>query len=224
MKKFEDLTEIELCELSDEQVEWYVKLQCVKNGIKLMDKPTPPKLESVPKENEVVFIIGVLGNSIVFKKSEDAQEVIDLLKRMDVKRIVGEHHSPVVNYIQEVSVMGHGIDRFDIYSKHVYSESKYKEIKEIYNLNSKLGKDFDYKSREYSEYMFNTKEIRDKIYETVNSAKEKYNMMDNWCRLFKKDYLPLADDNVDLAMRFLTKAYRLSNEAKNYVLVNYKLF
>ena len=41
-------------------------------------------------------------------------------------------------------------------------------------------------------------------------------------RRFAIDYFPLSDNNEDMAIKFMTKAYSLTEEEEEYVLSNYK--
>ena len=64
--------------------------------------------------------------------------------------------------------------------------------------------------------------VKDEINEKVSIVREKYYKMDNYVNSFKNDYLKLANDDENIAMAFLNKAYNLSNEEQKYVFENYK--
>ena len=64
--------------------------------------------------------------------------------------------------------------------------------------------------------------IEDEINEKVSEVREKYWKLESFCRKLKFDYLPLSDENEEIAMKFMDKAYNLTDEQKEYVLANYK--
>ena len=61
------------------------------------------------------------------------------------------------------------------------------------------------------------KEIKDKIYEVQN----KYEQLEAYYRLFKNEYLPLADNDTSIAIKFMNKAYSLNDEQKEYIFKEY---
>lgn len=222
MKNFNQLTEKELFNLTDEQVENYIKLEYAEKGIKLLNPPLAPKYQDVEEGDKVVFSTGILGDRIVFEKHADAQKVIDLFKELNIQSITGDYNlGETKYYLQEAKSENYRTEKFDISSRTVLSANKYKQIKDILKSNSTLKKDFEAKQKEYQAYVNETKEIKEGIYSKVREAHEKYNTLNHYCELFKNDYLPLAEGKKDVAMKFLNKAYGLNEEAKNYVLDNF---
>ena len=53
-------------------------------------------------------------------------------------------------------------------------------------------------------------------------VKEKFWKLESYCRKFKYDYLPLSNGDETIAINFMDKAYSLTDEQKEYILINYK--
>ena len=70
--------------------------------------------------------------------------------------------------------------------------------------------------------MQDTSDIVAEIRERVSEVKDKYMRLNTLTRRFAVDYYPLSDNNEEMAIKFMVKAYSLNEEEKTYVLANYK--
>ena len=63
-----------------------------------------------------------------------------------------------------------------------------------------------------------TLEIRSRISE----VREKHERLERLMRSFANDYYPLSGDNEEMAIKFMAKAFTLTDDEKKYILEHYK--
>ena len=56
----------------------------------------------------------------------------------------------------------------------------------------------------------------------VREVRNKYDRLETLSRKFATDYYPLSDNDEDMAMKFIAKAYTLNDEEQSFVRSNYK--
>jgi hypothetical protein len=111
-------------------------------------------------------------------------------------------------------------DDLTIQSKTMYSNELYNSVYEYINQNEILKKEYKKLLDDYNQSIDSVTEIKNEVWERVNEVRDKYYKMDSYLNKFKNDYLPLADDNIEVAMKFIIKAYGLDEETQQYVLDN----
>lgn len=77
--------------------------------------------------------------------------------------------------------------------------------------------------KELAEQLDNYNKVENEIMQKINSIENKYYEYNKYLRIFLEDYLPIANNDEDMAMKFLIKAYTITNEQKEYILNNYKV-
>lgn len=63
-----------------------------------------------------------------------------------------------------------------------------------------------------------TLEIRSRVTE----VREKYERLERLMHSFANDYYPLSDNNEEMAMKFMSKAFTLTDDEEKYILEHYK--
>ena len=63
-----------------------------------------------------------------------------------------------------------------------------------------------------------TLEIRSRVTE----VREKYERLERLTHSFANDYYPLSDNNEEMAMKFMSKAFTLTDDEEKYILEHYK--
>ena len=103
-----------------------------------------------------------------------------------------------------------------------YSNDKYTKIIDFVVQNKKMQeqakKDLDL----YDKSLNDAQEITTEIRQRWLDIHAKFERLDGYVRKFKNDYLPLADGNTEMAIKFLAKAFNLTTEEQDYILDKHK--
>ena len=76
--------------------------------------------------------------------------------------------------------------------------------------------------KEYEKQLSESAELVQEITERVREVRNKYDRLETLSCKFATDYYPLSDNNEDMAMKFMVKAYSLNDEEQSFVRSNYK--
>ncbi len=219
MKKLEELTELEIKDLSYDGIELLIKLRKAEEGVKFVTQPVEPEYFKVPEKDLVIYQVKFLGNNLVFQNVEDAQKLIDLIKSS--KGAFKVEYGVESTYYTKSSLYPYSGEWDEISSQSLYSEGLYSEIKDLVQNNKKLKEEYTKSLKEYQQSIDDAKwiekEIKDKVYE----VKKKYQELNDYCYYFRRDYLPLANNDEKVAMAFMNKAYALTDKQQKYILENY---
>jgi hypothetical protein len=197
MKNFEELTTEELSILKFEEVEKYVKLACAEQGIPMLpdmpDYPIKPDIQPDLKFYEI--------DDHYYKTQEEALEVSNVLNKF-------------VSYVTEYSYKYDNHYRFTKYYKSQqftitaqigYSEELWNKFElEIKKYNSLLEQ-FEKIKNLYKEIYRQHRDISEPIFEKWNKATEWKQKKENLIKIFNI-YLSLAENNFEIAYKFLVKA------------------
>lgn len=198
MKRFKDLTELEIKDLSEIDLIGFVKLECAEKGIAFVDKPLKPELAKDIEEDVKFFKIdGYPSVYVEFEKEEDARKVSDLLN--------------------DIAVVGKSKDFYSV--KPVMRRSDKASIlqKQVESVNNKIKSDYQAAMSEYEEYKEKWDAEYNPIREKYDSVVAKYSRLDDIKRRYNENYLPLSGGDEQIAKRFLLAAYPLSDTEEDYV-------
>ena len=224
MKKINELTEKEILNLSEEEIQKMIKLRLAEEGIKIMDLPKKPELFEITKPDTIVYQITALGESISFADINEANSVLDLLlKCSSIGRVDYDYNKlgSDYKYFEKGKTMRYyDSNGLEIKSLSVYSMKLYAEITDFAVQNKKMQEQVEKEIKEYNEINAECSDIISEIRERVSDVKTKYDRLNTLIFKLKNDYLPLADNNQEIAMNFLKKAYSISNEDEIYIISN----
>ena len=227
MKTIKELTEQEVLSLSDEDIVKMIKYKMADEGIVFVDRPKVPCYIKIPTPKTKVYYCNLLGEKISFINMEELNSVIELLNSCEtLVSVTSDYDLPEENKykikdkVENISYHSGASDTITPVS--AYTNSEYILIKEDLRLNKKYKKEYDENIKLYNSYVSESKWIKDDIMNEINEVREKYNKLNNYAYKYAKDYLPLSDNNEDVAMKFLKKAYSLNEEEQEYVTNNYK--
>lgn len=218
IKDWSKLSYEELNDLSDEQIEFYKKLIYAQNGIKFPEKPKEVDEINIPKD-KTVYRINNVGDSyrgICFESLEEAKTIVDALKRC---KTLGHTEYKTDKYFE----LGTPRDYynkptdFNITTEEVYSKEKYLEVQETLNTYNNLRKQYDKDKKAYEEIYSKAIEVTQTFIDKLNEAREIVNHRKDVSDKYYLDYLPLANNNEEIAMNFLKKAYTVSEEDELYI-------
>lgn len=226
MKRLEELTEQEIKNLSYDDIELLIKLRKAEEGVKFITRPIQPDLQKVAEPDMMVYSCRILGDNIVFGEMKDINDVVTLLQKITKKYKLGYDYNKTGSSKKyassdiEKGLYG-GETLYDIKSQRVYSVDLYNEVADIIKNNDILNEEYEKALKEYQKSIDDSKwiekEVKDKVYEVQN----KYEQLEAYYRLFKNEYLPLADNDTSIAMKFMNKAYSLNDEQKEYIFNEY---
>lgn len=210
IKKFDSLTNKEILELKDKEINYYISLEKIQNGIPLVKYEFEEEpLMAVPEPTKQLYKLDLFYN-IGFLKLETAKLILDLIKKDEILIIndIIAKNSKYIDYIKN--------DTLDIkmFLTNVYENiDEAEKAKTIYNKNYiKTNKNNELKN-EYNKQ----KQIEEKIWKKIDKVHSKCNKAKKYLDIFKNEYLPLEPD-IDKALSFYEMAYSISDDIKEYLL------
>lgn len=219
MKTIDQMTEQEILALTDEQVEKIKKLVLAENGVRILDKPKDVELFEIAEPDLVVYNIPLLGD-LCFTSRDEAERMLEVIRSSKTIGFTDHDYLADATYFKEGKKRSKwsSSDEVCVETKQAYSLDLYSKVKDFYTQNKKmkeqLAKDMD----EYNKAMEQNIELTRHISDRVKGVRRKYARLDEYRRKFNEEYLPLADGDRDMAIRFMVKAYGLTEEEKEYVL------
>lgn len=219
MKNWKDLTDEELANLTDEQVEQYIKLICAQEGIKILQKPQEPvKSADLNKDCEVYTIP---RTNLCFSDINEAKEILESLRKM---KSLG-----TIRYLSNSNYFETGLRDYDskpvdlvLSTEMYYSKEKANEKEKALKEYNEAKKKYDQELKEYYDNKDALDEATKEFLGIYNEAVKTMDKRRRLSNLFYKEYLPLAEDNVEMAMGFLKKAYTVTEKDEQYILAQKK--
>lgn len=225
MKKINELTEQEILSLTTEDVELMIKLRKAEEGIKLIPRPKEPSYFEIKPPDLVMYSCTLFEDSLVFEDIEELNKVLNVIKETKSKYRLEYNWNKLgsdYKFATKELKQSYGAEWHSTNSTQTYSVELYNEIVDMASQNKKMKEQYEKELKEYEDVISNAKWIEDEINERVLEAREKYWKLESFCRKFRFDYIPLANQDEAVAMNFMDKAYSLTEEQKEYVLANYK--
>jgi hypothetical protein len=216
MKKITEMTEPEILALKQEDLEKLVKLAMAEEGIKIVSCPEEPEYRKLPEKDITVYTV---GNYSYFKDIKEAQKIADMLSTMSFMEYSYNYSDYSNRYYENVEKRVYTIGTEKGYSKKVWVNAE-DDIRH----NKELKDQYETAKKEYDESIKLASSIKSEIFDTYNDVVRKYNRLDKFCRNFKNDYLPLFsqfENNEELAMIAMNKAFNLNADEQEYILKNY---
>lgn len=209
MRKFSELSELEIRDLTDEQVEQFIKIEFAENGIKFLERPKEPEYLKCPSNKITHYVVGCLR----FKNRDEADVISAHLK--ECNSLVDYTYKGDIKVEQPL-----GDCTISIHEDVVNSLENVEEIKRICSSNEGLKKKYEVLVQEYESNDEKACPIKNKIYSKVNSIRTKYNYLNRLTSIFESEYIPIADGDIEKAMAFFKKAYDINEESEKYILHN----
>ena len=202
-----------------------IKLRMMEEGIKIMDKPIIPELFEIEPADVQIFTIPIL-DGYAFTDMEEVKKVAEALQNAKSLRKTDydwqKLGSDYKYLIKKERYAYRGNSDFDVMSGWVYSKELYAKITDFAVQNKAMKEQAEKDKKEYEQQLQDTSDIVAEIRERVSEVKDKYMRLNTLTRRFAVDYYPLSDNNEEMAIKFMVKAYSLNEEEKTYVLANYK--
>ena len=209
-KKFDSLTNKEILELENKEINYYISLKKIENGILLVkyEFEEEPLIE-VPEPTKQLYKLDLFYN-VRFLKLETAKLILDLIKKDEIlitNDIITNDHK-YIEYIKN-DKSDIGMSLINVY-KNIDEAEK---VKTIYNENYIKTNKKNEINNEYNKQ----KQIEEKIWKKINKVYSKCNEAKKHLDIFKNEYLPLESD-IYKALSFYEMAYNISDDIKEYLL------
>lgn len=194
MKQYTDLTHEELIVLTENDIERLIDIELAHDGIMPVACPTVPSLddEGIIK-SETVFDIG----GLLLKNEEDAIAVSRMEQfKSEYDYNIGYEYR-WLNPITERTII----------KEYYYRQEDVVRIKEALQRN-KIKKDgYESQKQKYDEFLKKTGQIRNRVYDIWNSARNFQREIDDANAVLVK-YRDLADDDETMAVNFFKNTYK----------------
>jgi hypothetical protein len=208
MKKIEELTEREIIDLKDDEINKMVRLLCAENGIKIISAPEEPEYEKIPEEDLVAYRIDRFN--YIFLDKEEAEQVCVLLSKLQSFK----DYSYFCNckfLVEQDATPFFSVQKIKVYSSHTQ-----KVVLPLIERNDKIQEDYNKEIEEYNSEKKKMDMISSQIWNRVNNVRDEYANMERLWNIYKDEYLSLTEDE-SMAMEFLKKAYMVNPKTKNFI-------
>lgn len=215
MKKITEMTEKEVLGLTNEQLELMVKLEMAEQGVKILDRPTEPDYQKeTPKDGVAYNINGCTYYALDEKIAKEIGAVIEKHKNslFNYSYRSGDYNDKIIKPIDSYSLPHIG----SISKEEYYTDAVTLAVRDIKKANKELKEAYEELLKEYNQAQEGKSEIAGSIYGVFRQVSQKYYDFDI-LRSRYNEYLDLADQNYDVALKFLKKAYSVSDEAEEYI-------
>ena len=225
MKKINEMTEQEILALSEQDIQNMIKFRMMEEGIKIIDKPKKPELFEIEPADQKVYVIPIL-NGYAFTDFAEAQKVADALREAKSFRKVDYDWNKLgsdFKYLEKKDRYTYDdTGDFGISEIRVYSNKLYASIVDFAAQNKAMNKQVEKDMKAYDDAYAAASDITLEVRSRVTEVREKYERLERLMRSFVNDYYPLSNNNEEMAMKFMSKAYMLTDKEEKYILENYK--
>lgn len=213
MKRLSELTDLEVYNLTEEEEDMVVKIECMERGVKFgMKMPEPADYIKIAVPEVKCYKIHPFDIAVM--DIEDAKAIADAIADSDDVRIMEYDYS-----ISDLTAKKK-VDKVTIKEAYVFKDSTIERLKAA--MDKTLDEDY---AKAVDEYKKNknielgvTQEVLKEIHERQKKMRRFVEIRD----IFYKEYLPLVDGDMDKAMAFLKKAYDVSEELETFINIKEK--
>lgn len=225
MKKINEMTEQEILALSETDIQNMIKFRMMEEGIKVIDKPKKPELFEIEPADQKVYVIPVL-DEYAFTDFAEAQKVADALREAKSFRKVDYDWNKLgsnFKYLEKKDRYTYNNEGdFSISEISVYSSKLYANIVDFAAQNKAMQKQVEKDMAEYDNAYAAASDITLEIRNRISEVREKHERLERLMHSFANDYYPLSGNNEQMAMKFMSKAFTLTDDEEKYILEHYK--
>ena len=225
MKKISEMTEQEILALSEQDIQNMIKFRMMEEGIKVIDKPKKPELFEIEPADQKVYVIPVL-DGYAFTDFAEAQKVADALREAKSFRKVDYDWNKLgsnFKYLEKKDRYTYNNEGdFSISEISVYSSKLYANIVDFAAQNKAMEKQVEKDMAEYDNAYAAASDITLEIRNRISEVREKHERLERLMHSFANDYYPLSGNNEQMAMKFMSKAFTLTDDEEKYILEHYK--
>lgn len=220
MKTIDKMTDQEIYDLTDEQVEKLIVTRCMEEGVRFMNEPPIMRTYDCKPISPSHFFYYLEGLNIAVLDQDNAIKIAKFLSDFDLYRIRYDFTISNEELYSKLDIINiKHVPMFDTKDKDAYKSVKDK--------NNEIEEEYNDQVNEYKENVKKMGEIRAEIWTKVIDARRNIDRMNHLKVLFVKEYLPLVDHDTDKAMIFFKKAYDVDDDTERYIregIKDYPLF
>lgn len=220
MKTIDKMTDQEIYDLTDEQVEKLVVTRCAEEGVRFVNEPPIMRTYDCKPISPSHFFYYLEGLSIAVLDQDDAIKIAKFLSDFDLYRTRYDFTVSNEELCSRLDIINiRHVPMFDTKDKEAYKSVKDK--------NNEIEKEYKDQVDKYKENTKKMSEIRAEIWSKVIDVRRKIDHMNHLRTLFMKKYLPLVDHDTNMAMTFFKKAYDVDDDTERYIregIKDYPLF
>ena len=225
MKNINEMTEQEILALSEKDIQNMIKFRMMEEGIKIIDKPKKPELYEIEPADQKAYTIPIL-NGYAFMDFAEAQKVSEALKNVKSFRKVEYDWNKLgsdYKYLNKKDRYTYGYpEDFGVNENYVYSNELYANIVDFAAQNKAMMQQVEEDEKAYNDAYAAASDITLEIRNKITEVREKAERVKRLTLKFANDYYPLSDNNEDVAIKFMSKAFSLNEDEKKHILANYK--
>lgn len=210
-KVFEQLTDVELLALTQEEIDWYIKLKKAEAGVRILKCPETPEYRSIPERDLTLFDV----NGFNFIDKETAEEVANIINshvtkafRVDYDWNRGSEFKYAKPY--DGTLVNVQIEK-------VFTKATYDSIKDILTSNKKIEEAYKKLKNEYDEQEEKSTELIEKVYNAISEARTRKEQSEEYIARIQ-EYIRLANGDVTIAWNFFDKAYSVDPSVKTKIM------
>lgn len=197
MKNFEDLSDKEVLDLTESEIQLYIDIELMKAGVVKPIMPKAPKHEVINLKYDEYYAVKVYYNQIVFDSFEKANIFVDLYPQtLDQLYDFPKPHNYRLRKDSDLSIEKIKVVR----------ESEVDKYRDVMSKRKKEDEEYAKLKKEYDKEVSALEEIRDRIWDRVNAAQAHYDKVSRISKTWQ-EYLDLADQKEVIALGFLLKAF-----------------
>lgn len=225
MKNINEMTEQEILALSEKDIQNMIKFRMMEEGIKIVDKPKNPELFEIEPADLKVYTIPIL-NGYAFMDFAEAQKVAEALKNAKSFRKIDYDWDKLgsqYKYLEKKERYTYNDSGdFGITESYVYTNELYANIVDFAAQNKAMIQQVEKDEKAYNDAYAAASDITLEIRNKITEVREKAERVERLTLKFANDYYPLSDNNEEMAIKFMSKAFSLNEDEQKHILANYK--
>lgn len=219
MKKFAELTDLEIYNLSSEEIKTYEKVELAEHGVIFPVEPQEQKLQAEPQPDLVIYTIPAIGSQLAFTNEEDARNVLNAIQQAQSAGLTEPYG--IKSFKLGFGKTYDGEEKIpSIEPKKVYSEGLYSMKREINNRNSERVAAAKKEKDEYNALMEKVEETLKPLRAKMDLACQNIRNKMRLTHIFVNDYMPISDNDIEQAMKYMKLAYNISESDEAYIREN----
>lgn len=201
MKTIQDMSIDEICELTEDQLDRRIKLECADQGIPLLKEP--PNIEAFDLTKEVVSY-KITGTNFYIKNQENAQELLRVLEKIQ-SDLFYEKYDWHIGY--DIKWLQRDESEITISTELFYRQDLVKEKEQFLIKRKNIKDQFEKEKKEYEESRSKYRKIANNVYADYYEARRIKEQIQKAKDTFK-EYILLADGDEIKAKSFFDKAVK----------------
>lgn len=202
MKRYNELSTHELTQLSNEEIEKYIKIECAYNGVRMLPDPPVAPEKPLVKQDKTMYEI---FHNIFTESMEEAIRIHEVLSSCKLYYIEGSWDTSNL-VIPEEPISKDSYYYPNMNTIVVFSRDSYEANKEALKEYNEKKSEYEKLKEQYDEIYDEYSKIRKEVLDKINEARKTVDKMAMYSRTYS-EYLELAGGIPDIAVNFLLKAY-----------------